>query len=91
MYNSKILLKLKEKLEEASNISPIVPNYEGVFNPIGKIFICLHTIHLSWKKIAADETIQIKIRTGALSYDARPIVYGREISLKQGFLMYILF
>lgn len=29
----------------------------------------------------------MRIKTGALSYDARPIVYGSEILLKQGFLI----
>lgn len=75
-FNKKILSELKDKFINASRISPIEPNYSGVFNPIGKLFIFLHKIKLSWKKALDNETIQIKIKTGALSYDARPIVYG---------------
>lgn len=56
-------------------MSPISGEYDGVFNPIGKLFIFIHKLNLLWKKHTDEETIRIRIRTGAMLYESRPIVY----------------
>jgi hypothetical protein len=85
---NKALEEFKEKMIAASEKSPISQDFDGVFNPIGKLFIVIHKISLNWKKHMDDETIMIRIHTGALVYESRPIVYTKEIIINQGFLMY---
>ena len=80
---------MKRQLIVASMSSPVPPDYDGVFNPIGKLFIFFHTLKLQWKKHSEDETIRILIRTETETFETRPIVYADQIKIVQGFLMYL--
>jgi hypothetical protein len=56
-------LKFKNKLEEASCVSTINEAYEGVFSPIGKIFIILHKIKISQIDTKKNDTLVLKVKT----------------------------
>jgi hypothetical protein len=65
------LSKLRDYIIAASHISPIYPNYNGVFFPIGKMFVFIHKLNCNWTKYS--ENVWIRIKTGAMTYFTMPM------------------
>lgn len=78
---------LKDQLEMASHISPIYEDYDGVFNPIGKLFVFIGKITCPWKKEEKEKKVWARIRTGALEYRTIAVPWSGVCEINQGFLM----
>jgi hypothetical protein len=81
----------KELLLRASRQATNCQNIEGVFSPIGKLFIILHKICLESIGKKLSPIVYVRINAAGLTYESKlmNVNSNAPVSVKQGFLMYL--
>ena len=66
-------------------------DFEGVFKPIGKVFIILHKIYFTGGNPKNLPIIYLRIKTSGFTYETKRMTYSFEtpLAIKQGFMMYV--
>jgi hypothetical protein len=83
---------VKDILIKASH-EKLTNHIEGVFSPIGKLFVILHKIHFVTGNPKTAPIIYLRIRTSGLNYETKRMTYSYDtpLGIRQGFMMYLAF
>lgn len=80
-----------ELLRKASHNISEKNTIEGVFSPIGKAFIIIHSLSISHLEKSSNAIIYLRISANGLIYETRRIMFAGNnkvgLSIKQGFMM----
>jgi hypothetical protein len=70
-----------------------VTDFEGVFNPIGKIFIILHKLDFNKGNPKTTPIVYIRIKAPGLVYETKrmTLICNSPMSIKQTFIMYTFY
>lgn len=79
----------RELLRKASHETTISENIEGVFSPIGKLFIVLHKIVFEPGNKKSTPIIYLRIKCSGLQYETKRMTYSTTslLNIKQGFMI----
>lgn len=83
---------VKELLRKASHETSNCQNIEGVFSPIGKLFIILHKIFFENNSKKTSPIVYLRINACGLLYETKRMNLANNVpvNIKQGFLMYFI-